>query len=88
MVVLKNTFFDMKYNFAYRCMHTLFCVDSSDVEQIENEIIATVPAMFNTTLNFFLEPIDPHQNRLFKEILRKQLHSCCLRCHYKKCRYL
>ena len=60
VVVLKNTFFDMKYNFAYRCMHTLFCVDSLDVEQIENEIIATVPAMFNTTLNFFLEPIDPH----------------------------
>ena len=46
-----------------------------DVERITNEIMATVPATFDTTIGDFLEPIDSHQNKLFKIVMRKQLHT-------------
>ena len=55
VVVLKNTFF--RYEIQFRIplhSHIILWIDSSDVEQIANDIIATVPAVFNTTLNFFL----------------------------------
>ena len=64
--------------------HIILWIENSDVEHIANEITATVPAVFDTTLKKFLEPTDPHQNRLFKEVMQKQLHSCCSRCHHKK----
>ena len=69
--------------------HIILWIDNSDVEHVANEINATVPAMFDTTLKKFLEPTYPHQKRLFKEVMRKQLHSCGSRCqHKKKRRYL
>ena len=58
-------------------------IENSDVEQIANEITATVSAVFDTTLKKFLEPTNPHQNRLFKEVMGKQLHSCSSQCHHK-----
>ena len=68
--------------------HIILWIENSDVEYVANEITATVPAVFDTTLKFFLEPTDSHQKRLFKEVMRKQLHSCGSRCQHKKRRYL
>src|ERR1700738_1838065 len=62
-----------------------------DVERITNEITAALPATFDTTIEEFLEPIDSHQNKLFKIVMRKQLHTCNFRCQQRtngnNCKY-
>jgi len=58
-------------------------MNSVDVERITNEITAAVPATFDTTTEEFLEPIDSHQNKLFKIVMTKQLHTCNSRCQQR-----
>ena len=70
--------------------HIILWMKQVDVERITNEITVAVLATFDTTIGEFLEPIDSHQNKLFKIVMRKQLHTCNSRCqqrtngnHYK-----
>ena len=63
--------------------HIILWIENSDVEHIANEITAIVSAEFDTTMKKIPEPTYPHQNKLFKEVMRKQLHSCGSRCQHK-----
>ena len=58
-------------------------MNSVDVERITNEITAAVPTILDTTIGELLEPIDSHQNKLFKIVMRKQLHRCNSRCQQR-----
>ena len=60
--------------------HIILWMNFVDVEQITNELTALVPTIFDTTIREFLEPIDSHQNKLFKIVMEKQLHTCNSRC--------
>ena len=43
-------------------------------------MMVATPVIFGTTIGDFLEPIDSHQNKLFKIVMSKQLHTCNSRC--------
>ena len=64
----------LRYQIQFRRslhVHIILWIENLDVEQIANEIINIVPVVFDTTLVKFFEPTDPHQNRLFKEVMKK-----------------
>ena len=58
-------------------------MNAVDVERITNKITAAVSATSYTIIGEFLEPIDSHQNKLFKIVMRKQLHTCNSRCQQR-----
>jgi len=60
--------------------HIILWMNQVDIEQVTNEITAATPAIFATTIGEFLEHVDSHQNKLFKIVMRKQLHICNSRC--------
>lgn len=66
-------------------------VNQVDKESIVNEITAVTPTIFGTTFGEFLEPIDSYQNKLFKIMMKKQLHTCSSRwqqrTNCKNCKY-
>ena len=71
--------------------HIILWMNQVDIERVTNEIIATTPATFDTTIGEFLEPADSHQNNLFKIVMREQLHMCNFRCQQRtnrnNCKY-
>ena len=60
--------------------HIIMWMNSIDVKRITNEITAAVSTILDTTIGELLEPIDSHENKLFKIVMRKQLHICNSRC--------
>lgn len=46
-----------------------------DMEQVTNEITTVILAIFDTTFTKFMEPTNSHQNKLFKIVIKKQLHT-------------
>ena len=68
--------------------HIILWIENSDFKHIANAIIITVPVVFDTTLKFFFEPTDPHQNRLFKESCENNCIHIVHDAITKKCRYL
>ena len=63
--------------------HIILWMNQNDIERVTNEITAATPTIFDTTTGEFLEPIDSHQNKLFKIVMRKQLHICNSRCQQR-----
>jgi hypothetical protein len=48
--------------------------------KITNEIVVVIPAIFDEATTTFVVPNDSLQNKLFKMVLRKQLHECQCQC--------
>ena len=71
--------------------YIILWMNQNDIERVTNEITAATPAIFDTTTGEFIEPIDSHQNELFKIVMRKQLHTCNSRCQQRSnannCKY-
>ncbi len=51
--------------------------------KITNEIVVVIPAIFDEATTTFVVPNDSLQNKLFKMVLRKQLHECQCQCIWK-----
>ena len=64
--------------------HIMLWMKYADLECVAYEITASVLVVFDSTSGNFIEPIDIEQNTLFKTVMRKQLHTCTLRCHHRK----
>ena len=60
--------------------HIILWINQVDIKRITNEMMVATPVIFGTTIGDFLEPIDSHQNKLFKIVMSKQLHTCNSRC--------
>ena len=83
------------WNIFHGLLHThiILWIEHSNLGWIANEINAIVLAMFDTTLKKFVEPINPHQDVLFKAPMEKYIYMkkkkkiCTLCCHYGKHRH-
>jgi hypothetical protein len=60
--------------------HIILWMNQVNIERVSNEITVAMPTIFATSIGDFLEPVDSHQNKLFKIVMRKQLHTCNCRC--------
>jgi hypothetical protein len=60
---------------GYVHAHIVLWVDDNDLEKVTNEIIACIPTIFDKTIKIFMPPNDSLQFKLFKMVLRNQLHE-------------
>ena len=51
--------------------HIILWINQVDIKRITNEMMVATPVIFGTTIGDFLEPIDSHQNKLFKIVMSK-----------------
>ena len=59
--------------------HILLWVAEDDVNRVADEIMAYIPAAYDSTSRTWIEPnvaTQPNEHALFKIVMRKQLHSC------------
>ena len=65
--------------------HIMLWIEHADLERVANKITASIPAVFDSTSDNFIEPTNT------KTVMRKQLHTCTSRCHHRKshgiCKY-
>jgi hypothetical protein len=69
--------------------HIIFWLHPEDLASISNDIMAYIPAVYDEATKTFTEPSDSMEQRLFKLVVRKQVHSCRKRCYtnVKGCKY-
>jgi hypothetical protein len=51
-------------------------VTQNDVHRVTNEILASVSAIYDETLKSFIKLVNLVENKIFKPIHMRQLHSC------------
>jgi hypothetical protein len=56
--------------------HTILWLHKNDLNHVTNDVLAFVHTIYDETQKSFVEPLDPIENKLFKQIYRKQLHNC------------
>jgi hypothetical protein len=57
-------------------VHIILWVQEEDLMKITNEIVVVILVTIDETIAKFVVPNDSLQNKLFKMVLRKQLHEC------------
>jgi len=70
--------------------HIILWLCKDDVDKITKEITTFMPIEYAKLNHEFIHPLDFHQNKELKFVLKKQLHKCQLKRSYKNskhCKY-
>lgn len=69
----------LRYEFQDRGsphVHIILWIDTAHEDRVTQEIIAYIPAAYNTDSGEFVSPENPIMRRLFEIVMRKQQHRC------------